>query len=200
MKEFPHLNFNKSHKYNLYWIYFKSWEMCLKRGTISYFPELVSFTCFHYFRVKYECFGVKWVWELYFSEFTVILREKGLKKWENLVFFLNFSKMWFLVLSISNMKYIQSITYKLVGESKKNHKKYSKCIFFIWFSSEICLKKGYFFGKMAGSRSFPGKFELYRSKYSKQTTLIISSYGETQANSYFSRNRHPKSAPQYRLK
>ena len=52
--------------------------------------------------------------------------------------------MWFLVLSISNMKYIQSITYKLVGESKKNHKKYFKCIFFIWFSSEICLKKGYF--------------------------------------------------------
>ena len=51
--------------------------MCLKRGTISYFPELVSFTCFHYFRVKYECFGVKWVWELYFSEFTVILRSQA---------------------------------------------------------------------------------------------------------------------------
>ena len=120
---------------------------CLKRGTISYFPELVSFTCFHYLRVKYEYFGVKWGWELFFSEFTVILRKKGLKKE---VFFKNisyFSKMWFLVLSISNMKYIQSITYKLVGESKNNHKKYSECIFFIWFSSEICLKKGYFLGK-----------------------------------------------------
>ena len=45
------------------------------------------------------------------------------------------------------MKYIQSITYKLVGESKKNHKKYSECIFFIRISSEICLKKGYFLGK-----------------------------------------------------
>ena len=45
------------------------------------------------------------------------------------------------------MKYIQSITYKLVGESKINHKKYPECIFFIWFSREICLKKGYFFGK-----------------------------------------------------
>ena len=50
---------------------------CLKRSTISYFPELVSFTCFHYFRVKYECFGVKWVWEQYFSEFTVILRPQA---------------------------------------------------------------------------------------------------------------------------
>ena len=51
---------------------------------------------------------------------------------------------------------------------------------------------------MAGSRSFPGKFELHRSKYSKQTPLIISSYGETQANSYFCRKRLPKSTPQNR--
>ena len=53
---------------------------CLKRGTISYFPELISFTCFHYFGVKYEYFEIKWVWDLYFSEFTVILRKKRAKK------------------------------------------------------------------------------------------------------------------------
>ena len=34
------------------------------------------------------------------------------------------------------------------------------------------------------------------NKYSKQTPSIISSYGETQANSYFSRKRHSKSTPQ----
>ena len=58
-------------------------------------------------------------------------KKKKAKNVRKFSIFLNFSKMWFLVLSISNMKYIQSITYKLVGESKKNHKKYSKCIFFI---------------------------------------------------------------------
>jgi hypothetical protein len=50
-------------------------------------------------------------------------KKKRAKKVEKFCIFFNFSKMWFLVLSISNMKYIQSITYKLVGESKKNHKK-----------------------------------------------------------------------------
>ena len=64
-------------------------------------------------------------------------------------------------------------------------------IFHLIFQWNLSQKR-VFFGKMAGSRSFPGKFELYRSKYSKQNTLIISSYGETQANSYFSRNRNPK--------
>ena len=34
------------------------------------------------------------------------------------------------------------------------------------------------------------------NKYSKQTPSIISSYGETQANSYFSRKRHSKSTRQ----
>ena len=34
------------------------------------------------------------------------------------------------------------------------------------------------------------------NKYSKQTPSIISSYGETQVNSYFSRKRHSKSTPQ----
>ena len=62
-------------KNGIFWEFFPNAgpppPQCLKRGTISYFPELVSFTCFHYFRVKYECFGVKWVWEQYFSEFTV---------------------------------------------------------------------------------------------------------------------------------
>ena len=34
------------------------------------------------------------------------------------------------------------------------------------------------------------------NEYSKQTPIIISSYGETQANSYFSRNKNPKLTPQ----
>ena len=34
------------------------------------------------------------------------------------------------------------------------------------------------------------------NKYSKQTPSIISSYGETQANSNFSRKRHSKLTPQ----
>ena len=68
-------------------------------------------------------------------------------------------------------------------------------IFHLIFEWNLSQKR-VFFGKMAGSRSFPGKFELHRSKYSKQTPLIIPGYGETQANSYFCRSIHPKSTPQ----
>ena len=47
-------------------------------------------------------------------------KKKRAEKVGKLSIFSNFSKMWFLVLSISNMKYIQSMSYKLVVESKMN--------------------------------------------------------------------------------
>ena len=93
------------------------------------------------------------------------------------------------------MKYVQSITYKLVGESKKIIKSTPNAYFSFDFPVKFVSKKG-IFGKMAGSRSFPGKFELYRSKYSRQIPLITPGYGETQAKSYFCRSIHPKSTPQ----
>ena len=68
-------------------------------------------------------------------------------------------------------------------------------IFHLIFQWNLSQKR-VFFGKMAGSRSFPGKFELYRSKYSRQIPLITPGYGETQAKSYFCRSIHPKSTPQ----
>ena len=91
--------------------------------------------------------------------------------------------------------YIQSITYQLVGESKKIIKSTPNAYFSFNFPVKFVSKRG-IFGKMAGSRSFPGKFELYRSKYSRQIPLITPGYGETQANSNFSRKRHSKLTPQ----
>ena len=55
--------------------------------------------------------------------------------------------MWFLVLSISNMKYIQSITYKLVGESKKIIKNTPNAYFSFDFRVKFVSKKGIFLGK-----------------------------------------------------
>ena len=49
-----------------------------------------------------------------------------------------------------------------------------------------------FFRIQARHSSAQGLGDISCNKYSKQTPIIISSYGETQANSYFSRNRNPK--------
>ena len=114
-------------KTGIFWEFFPNAgpppPQCLKRSTISYFPELVSFTCFHYFRVKYECFGVKWVWEQYFSEFTVILRKKGLKKVGKFSIFFKLLKNVFF--GFRYLKYEMYSKYNiLIGwEKQKKHRK-----------------------------------------------------------------------------
>ena len=52
--------------------------------------------------------------------------------------------MCFFVLSISNMKYVQSITYKLVGESKKIIKSTPNAYFSFDFPVKFVSKKGIF--------------------------------------------------------
>ena len=106
---------------------------------------------------------------------------------KNMIFSLLISEIWnlFILAHLDQLK-----------KGKKLNDKNLWGIFLLNFLVTFCQNLGHFYRKMAGYRSFQGLFEFCRSKYSKQTPMIISSYGETQANSYSSRNRHPKSTPQ----
>ena len=167
-----------------------------QEGHIFVFSRIDFFHLFSFFEGKiwmfYDKIGIRTQFLWIYSN----LKKKSVKNGDNFAFFSNFSKMCFLVLNISKLKCIQSSTSKSMEKKQKRNKSDTWGIFFSWLCSVICLKLGQYFGKMARSRSFPGLFEFYRSKYSKQTPLIISSYGETQANSYFTLNRHPKLTPQ----
>ena len=134
--------------------------------------------------------------ELNLQEFTAI-RKKIVKNMgeikyftkciKNMIFSLLISEIWnlFILAHLDQLK-----------KGKQLNDKNLWSIFFNQFFSDILSKFGSFYRKMARYRSFQGLFEFCRPKYSKQTPMIISSYGETQANSYSSRNRHPKSTPQ----